>query len=139
MSDTVPLSALSGSECRTRSTAITSLGGLYMNLQPLGDRVIVEVLDEEEITASGIVLPDTAREKPQRGKVLAVGPGPRDEDGEYIKMDVDEGDEVIFSKYGGTEIKLGVDEVLILRESDILAKVVSTGGKGKRKLAGAAA
>ncbi len=110
-----------------------------MNLQPLGDRVIVEVLDEEEITASGIVLPDTAREKPQRGNVLAVGPGPRDEDGEYIKMDVEEGDEVIFSKYGGTEIKLGADEVLILRESDILAKVVSTGGKGKRKLAGATA
>jgi chaperonin GroES len=95
-----------------------------MNLQPLGDRVIVEVLDEEDVTASGIVLPDTAREKPQRGKVLAVGPGSRDEDGEYIKMDVEEGDEVIFSKYGGTEIKLGVDEVLILRESDILAKLV---------------
>jgi chaperonin GroES len=95
-----------------------------MNLQPLGDRIIVEVLDEEDVTASGIVLPDTAKEKPQRGKVLSVGPGPRDEDGEYIKMDVDEGDEVIFSKYGGTEIKIGVDEVLILRESDILAKVV---------------
>jgi chaperonin GroES len=95
-----------------------------MNLQPLGDRVIVEVLDEEDVTSSGIVLPDTAREKPQRGRVLAVGPGSRDEQGEYIKMDVDEGDEVIFSKYGGTEIKLGTDEVLILRESDILAKVV---------------
>ena len=63
-----------------------------MNLQPLGDRLIVEVLEEEEITVSGIVLPDTAREKPQRGKVLSVGPGPRDEDGEYIKMDVEEGD-----------------------------------------------
>ncbi len=95
-----------------------------MNLQPLGDRVIVEVLDEEDVTTSGIVLPDTAKEKPQRGKVLAVGPGPRDEDGKNIKMDVEEGDEVIFSKYGGTEIKVGVDEVLILRESDILAKVV---------------
>jgi chaperonin GroES len=95
-----------------------------MNLQPLGDRIIVEVLDEEDVTASGIVLPETAKEKPQRGKVLAVGPGPRDEDGEYIKMDVAEGDEVIFSKYGGTEIKVGLDEVLILRESDILAKVV---------------
>jgi chaperonin GroES len=110
-----------------------------MNLQPLGDRLIVEVLEEEEITISGIVLPDTAREKPQRGRVVAVGPGPRDEDGEYIKMDVEEGDEVIFSKYGGTEIKLGADEVLILRESDVLAKVVTTGSKGKRKLAGAAA
>jgi chaperonin GroES len=95
-----------------------------MDLQPLGDRLIVEVLEEEEITVSGIVLPDTAKEKPQRGKVLAVGPGPRDEDGEYIKMDVEVDDEVIFSKYGGTEIKLGSDDVLILRESDILAKVV---------------
>src|SRR5207302_6612437 len=97
-------------------------GGSCMNLKPLGDRLIVEVLDEEETTFSGIVLPDTAREKPQRGKVLAVGPGSRDENGEYVKMDVEEGDEVIFSKYGGTEIKIGVDEVLILRESDVLAK-----------------
>ena len=96
-----------------------------MNLQPLGDRLIVEVLEEEEVTTSGIVLPDTAKEKPQRGKVLSVGPGSRDEDGEYIKMDVEEGDEVIFSKYGGTEIKLGTDEYLILRESDVLAKVVT--------------
>jgi chaperonin GroES len=95
-----------------------------MNLQPLGDRIIVEVLDEESTTASGIVLPDTAQEKPQRGKVLSVGPGPRDEDGEYITMDLEEGDEIIFSKYGGTEIKIGADEVLILRESDVLAKVV---------------
>jgi len=110
-----------------------------MNLQPLGDRLIVDVLDEEEITISGIVLPDTAREKPQRGNVLSVGPGSRDDDGEYIKMDVEEGDEIIFSKYGGTEIKLGGDEILILRESDVLAKVVTTGGKGKRKLAGATA
>jgi chaperonin GroES len=95
-----------------------------MDLQPLGDRVIVEVLDEEETTVSGIVLPDTAKEKPQKGKILAVGPGSRDEDGEYIKMDVEEGDIVIFSKYGGTEIKVGSEDVLILRESDILAKVV---------------
>jgi chaperonin GroES len=110
-----------------------------MDLQPLGDRLIVEVLDEEETTVSGIVLPDTAKEKPQRGTVLAVGPGARDEDGKHIKMDVEVGDEVIFSKYGGTEIKVGADDVLILRESDVLAKVVSTGSKGKRKLAGAAA
>ena len=110
-----------------------------MNLQPLGDRLIVEVLEEEETTVSGIVLPDTAKEKPQRGKVLAVGPGARDENGEHVAMDVEEGDEVIFSKYGGTEIKVGADDVLILRESDILAKVVATGGKGKRKLAGATA
>jgi chaperonin GroES len=110
-----------------------------MDLQPLGDRLIVEVLDEDEITVSGIVLPDTAKEKPQRGKILAVGPGARDEDGDYIKMDVDVGDEIIFSKYGGTEIKVGADDVLILRESDVLAKVVTTGSKGKKKLAGAAA
>ncbi len=95
-----------------------------MNLKPLGDRVIVRTVDQEDVTASGIVLPDTAQEKPQRGTVLAVGPGPRDEDGEHIKMDVEEGDEIIFSKYGGTEIKVGADEVLILRESDVLAKVV---------------
>jgi chaperonin GroES len=112
-----------------------------MNLQPLGDRLIVEVLDEEETTISGIVLPDTAKEKPQRGRILAVGPGSRDENGEYIKMDVEEGDEIIFSKYGGTEIKIGVDEVLILRETDVLAKVVSGGSKskGKKALAGASA
>src|SRR5437763_3743596 len=115
------------------------LGRPFMNLQPLGDRLIVEVLDEEDLTVSGIVLPDTAREKPQRGRVLAVGPGARDEDGKYIEMDVAEGEEIIFSKYGGTEIKLGTDEVLILRETDVLAKVVNTGGKRKRKLAGATA
>jgi chaperonin GroES len=110
-----------------------------MDLQPLGDRIIVEILDEEETTISGIVLPDTAKEKPQRGKILAVGPGARDEGGDYIKMDVEVGDEIIFSKYGGTEIKVGSDDVLILRESDVLAKVVTTGSKGKKKLAGAAA
>ena len=110
-----------------------------MDLQPLGDRIIVEILDEEETTISGIVLPDTAKEKPQRGTVLAVGPGSRDEDGEYIKMDVEVGDEVIFSKYGGTEITVGSEDVLILRESDVLAKVVSTGSKGKKKLAAASA
>src|SRR2546430_8121944 len=110
-----------------------------MNLQPLGDRLIVEVLDEEETTISGIVLPDTAKEKPQRGRILAVGPGARDEKGEYIKMDVAEGDEVIFSKYGGTEIKVGTDDVLIPRESDVLAKVVGTRAKSsqKKELAGA--
>src|SRR3954469_23278045 len=95
-----------------------------MNLQPLGDRLIVELREKKDTRTIVIVLPDTAKEKPQRGKVLAVGPGPRDEDGEYIKMDVEEGDEVIFSKYGGTEIRVGADEVLILRESDVLAKVV---------------
>ena len=95
-----------------------------MDLQPLGDRLIVEVLEEEETTVSGIVLPDTAKEKPQRGRVLAVGPGPRKEDtGEHIPMDVAEGDEVIFSKYGGTEIVVEGEDLLVLRESDVLAKV----------------
>lgn len=106
-----------------------------MDLQPLGDRLIVEVLDEEEVLASGIVLPDTAKEKPQRGRVLAAGPGPRDEDGKHIEMDVGEGDEIIFSKYGGTEIKLGADEYLILRESDVLAKVVKSESKKSKKAA----
>jgi chaperonin GroES len=112
-----------------------------MNLQPLGDRLIVEVLEEEESTVSGIVLPDTAKEKPQRGRVLAVGPGARDEDGKRIEMDVAEGDEVVFSKYGGTEIKIETDEVLILRESDVLAKVIGTGSKTakKKELAGSTA
>jgi chaperonin GroES len=93
------------------------------------------VLEEEETTGSGIVLPDTAREKPQRGRVLAVGPGGRNDKGEIVPMEVAKGDEVIFSKYGGTEFRLGADEVLILRESDVLAKVTSatTGGKGKGK------
>ena len=105
-----------------------------MDLQPLGDRLIVEVLEEEETTSSGIVLPDTAKEKPQRGKILAVGPGSRNDEGQIIPMDVAEGDEIIFSKYGGTEIRLGTEEVLILRESDVLAKVIGT-----REPAGAAA
>jgi chaperonin GroES len=97
-----------------------------MELQPLGDRLIVEVLEEEEMTVSGIVLPDTAKEKPQRGRVLAVGPGARNEKGDHVPMDIAKDDEVVFSKYGGTEIKLGIDDVLILRESDVLAKVIGT-------------
>ena len=107
-----------------------------MNLKPLGDRLIVEVLDEEETTVGGIVLPDTAREKPQRGKVLAVGPGSRNDKGELVPLEVGEGDEIVFSKYGGTEVKVGVEDLLILRESDVLAKVVTTKAKGKRELAG---
>jgi chaperonin GroES len=110
-----------------------------MNLQPLGDRLIVEVLEEAESTVSGIVLPDTAKEKPQRGQVLSVGPGARDKHGKRIEMDVAAGDEVVFSKYGGTEIKLGADEVLILRESDVLAKVTPRTSENSRKLAGATA
>ncbi len=103
-----------------------------MDLQPLGDRLIVEVLEEEETTVSGIVLPDTAKEKPQRGRVLAVGPGSRNDKGDLVPMDIADGDEIVFSKYGGTEIRIGADDVLILRESDVLAKVA-----GDRELAGA--
>ena len=93
-----------------------------MELKPLGDRVIVEVLDEEETTISGIVLPDTAKEKPQRGRVLATGPG-RYEDGKLVPLDVVEGDEVVYSKYGGTEITTEGDDVLILNARDVLAVV----------------
>jgi chaperonin GroES len=95
-----------------------------MKLKPLGDRVIVKALEEEETTASGIVLPDTAKEKPQKGEVVAVGEGKWDDEGEKrIPLDVSEGDEVLYSKYGGTEIKVDGDELLVLRESDVLAKV----------------
>ena len=94
-----------------------------MKLKPLGDRLIVQALEEEQTTASGIVLPDTAKEKPQKGKVLAVGDGKLDDDGKRIPLDVAEGDEVLYSKYGGTEIKVDGDDLLDLRESDVLAKV----------------
>jgi chaperonin GroES len=94
-----------------------------MNLQPLGDRVVVQSIEAEQMTASGIVLPDTAAEKPQRGKVVAVGSG-RFEDGQRVPLQVVEGDEVIYSKYGGTEVKIDGQDLLILRESDILAKAV---------------
>ena len=96
-----------------------------MNLKPLGDRLIVKAIEEEETTASGLVLPETAKEKPQKGTVIAVGDGAWDEDGEKrIPLDVAEGDEVLYSKYGGTEIKVDGDDLLVLRESDVLAKVV---------------
>ncbi len=94
-----------------------------MNLKPLGSRILVEPIEAEEVTAGGIVLPETAKEKPQKGKVLSVGPGDRDEDGDRIKMDVVEGDVVLFAKYAGTEIKIDGKKLLILRESDLLAIV----------------
>ncbi len=94
-----------------------------MKIQPLGDRVVVRVVEEEEVTSSGIVLPETAKEKPQQGEVLAVGTGKTLDSGEKVALEVDEGDTVIFSKYAGTEVKLQGEEVLILQERDILAKV----------------
>ena len=105
-----------------------------MNLTPLGDRLIVEPLEEEQTTIGGIVLPDTAVEKPQRGSVIAVGPGGRNsETGDRIPMDVAAGDTVVFSKYGGTEIRVEGTDYLILRESDVLAKVVGAPKKVKAK------
>jgi chaperonin GroES len=94
-----------------------------VRLTPLGDRVVVRQIDAEEVTASGIVLPDTAQEKPLRGEILAVGSG-RYEDGERVPLSVSVGDEVIYTKYGGTEVNIDGDDLLILRESDILAKAV---------------
>src|SRR5689334_10433496 len=103
-----------------------------MKLKPLGDRLIVRAIEEEETTASGIVLPDTAQEKPQKGKVLAVGDGKVNEGtGKRTPLDVAEGDEVLYSKYGGTEIKYDGEELLVLRASDVVALVgVSESGRG---------
>ena len=94
-----------------------------VKLQPLGDRVVVQPAEREETTRSGIVIPDTAKEKPQRGSIIAVGKGRRDDDGERIPMDVSVGDTVLFAKYAGTEFKFEDEEYLILSEKDILAKV----------------
>jgi len=94
---------------------------MTLNLKPLADRLVVEPIEREEVTASGIYVPETAKEKPQEGKVVASGPGRRDEDGERVPMDVKEGDRVLYAKYAGTEIKLEDKKYLILKESDILA------------------
>jgi len=93
-------------------------------LQPLADRLVVKPIEREEVTKGGIVLPDTAKEKPQEGEVIAVGPGRKSEDGKLIPMDIKKGDIIIYAKYGGTEIKIDDEELIILRESDILAKKV---------------
>ena len=94
-----------------------------LKLKPLGGRVIVEPIEQEEMTAGGIILPETAKEKPLEGKILAAGPGERDEDGERIPMEVQVGDKVLYAKYSGTEVKMDGKKLLILRESDILAVV----------------
>ena len=96
---------------------------MSISIKPLGNRVVVEPEEQEEMTSGGIVLPETAKEKPQKGKILATGPGERDDDGKRIPLDVKEGDIVLFAKYSGTEIKLDGKKVLILRESDLLAIV----------------
>jgi chaperonin GroES len=95
---------------------------MAMNLKPLADRVVIKPIVKEEVTKGGIVLPDTAKEKPQEGEVVAVGPGKLGEDGKRVEMEVKKGDRVIYAKYAGTEWKYEGEEYLILRESDILAK-----------------
>jgi len=97
---------------------------MAIKLQPLADRLVVKPIEREEVTKGGIVLPDTAKEKPQEGEVMAVGPGRKSDDGKVIGMDVKVGDIVVYSKYGGTEIKIDEEELIILRESDILARKV---------------
>ncbi len=95
-----------------------------MSLKPLADRVVIEPSEQEEVTASGIVLPETAKEKPQKGTVIAVGPGRRDDKGNLVPMEIKAGDSVLFAKYAGTEVKLDSSHtVLVLRESDVLAIV----------------
>jgi chaperonin GroES len=96
---------------------------MALNLRPLGDRLIVEPIESEEVTPSGIILPETAKEKPQRGKVLAVGAGRRDEEGRRVEMDVKEGDTILYAKYAGTEVKIDNKKYLIFRETDVLAIV----------------
>ncbi len=106
---------------------------MTINLKPLGDRVVVEPIEQEEMTPSGIMLPETAKEKPQRGRVLAVGPGGRDEDGKRVAMDVSTGDTVLFAKYAGTEFKVDGKKLLILKESDLLAIVEGGDEPAKKK------
>ncbi len=96
---------------------------MAIKLQPLGDRVVIRPSSKEEVSKGGIILPDTAKEKPQRGVVIAVGPGRLDEEGKRVPMEVKKGDKVIYAKYAGTELKQNDEELLILRESDILAKI----------------
>jgi chaperonin GroES len=107
---------------------------MSVNFKPLGDRLVVEPVEQEEMTASGIVLPETAKEKPQKGTVLSTGPGARDDQGKRIMMDVSVGDTVLFAKYAGTEIKVDNKKLLILRESDVLAIVEEEAApKSKKK------
>jgi chaperonin GroES len=107
----------------TMATAVADKPKSKLRLKPLGARVVIKALERDEMTKSGIVLPDTAKEKPQEGRVLAVGPGDRDEDGKRIPVELKEGDRVLFQKYSGTEFKIDDEELLILNEKDILATV----------------
>ena len=102
-----------------------------MKFRPLGDRVLVKRVEEETTTKGGIIIPDTAKEKPQEGEVLAVGPGGRDEDGDYIAMDVKVGDRILFGKWSGTEVKIEGDDLIIMKESDILGVLDKSEAKAK--------
>ena len=106
---------------------------MTLNLKPLGDRVVVEPLEQEDMTASGLVLPETAKEKPQKGTILAAGPGARDEEGKRVVLDVAVGDTVLFAKYAGTEFKVDGKKLLILKESDLLAIVEAADEPAKKK------
>ncbi|HTL42246.1 MAG TPA: co-chaperone GroES [Pseudolysinimonas sp.] len=97
---------------------------MSVSIKPLEDRIVIKQLDAEEVTASGLVIPDTAKEKPQEGEVIAVGPGRVDDNGNRIPLDVNVGDTVIYSKYGGTEVKYGGEDLLVLSARDVLAVVV---------------
>ncbi|HUV44292.1 MAG TPA: co-chaperone GroES [Dehalococcoidales bacterium] len=105
---------------------------MAIDLQPMADRLVVRPIEREEKTKGGIFLPDTAKEKPQEGEILAVGPGRLNDDGERVAMDVSVGDIVIYAKYGGTEIKIDEEDLVILRESDILAKKAGKAKKAKK-------
>ena len=105
-----------------------------MQFRPLGDRVLVRRVEEEEKTRGGIIIPDTAKEKPQEGEIIAVGPGARDEDGKTVPLDVKPGDRVLFGKWSGTEVKIDGEDLLIMKESDILG-VVERDGASSRKAA----
>src|SRR5690242_8965373 len=102
-----------------------------LKFRPLHDRVVVKRIEAEEKTKGGIIIPDTAKEKPQEGEVVAVGPGGRDENGKLITMDVKAGDRVLFGKWSGTEVKLDGDELLIMKESDIMGVIESSGGAAR--------
>jgi chaperonin GroES len=109
-----------------------------MKFRPLHDRVVVRRVEEEERTKGGIIIPDTAKEKPQQGEVVAVGPGARNEEGQIVALDVKEGDRILFGKWSGTEVKIDGEELLIMKESDILGIIenhAETAGKGKKKAA----
>jgi chaperonin GroES len=112
----------------------TILGGTAMKFRPLHDRVVVERIDAEEKTAGGIIIPDTAKEKPSEGKIIAVGPGGRDENGKLIPIDLKVGDTVLFGKWSGTEVKIDGQDLLIMKESDIMG-VIEGGSAAKKKAA----